>query len=597
MTKILVIGGASQDILHINGKDIHTTGGAGLYTALGAHAAGGQVDMLAPLPSPMPLLMQPINELINWFGPTVSQDELPHFAIEYDSSGKATYTTVEPRSESLMTENDIPSDLSNYTYVHIVQLGNIDVQLRMIKKCRDSKAQNISVSGGHNLQDNQKEKISALIEQADLCFMNEHEAASNLGPTKNICSPTGTILFVTHGENGVSIIQGNDLQRISINPTDPRDPTGAGDSFCGALLSYLCSLEHPVQAAKKAAKIAKITVSHLGTKGLMQQVRTTPTDSASQVSMNTDKIRQIAKIMEAEEADELPYTFTGIGQPAIGHPNTLDFFFALTLQQFGFWTKNNQKYVAPMIAKIGGYKRKGSDYIGSAYSRMLDSDPSFFSVERQASLSKEELKTILSDDEGKCPMPAIDLHLSEAKSYGQDMLTLGVTPAKIIQKTQNSKTPMADLLRILWNVGGYKNDPLQKKSALLIYILLNRPENFLRLGDSEKELPCIDYHLMRTALRTGMVSVCDTYLQQKITGRELVSEEQEYDVRQNVYKAINMLVDTSPNLNMVSVDQFLFRMRKGCPEMSKPDCKSCALDPVCAKQTQLFQPVIRTTYY
>ena len=597
MTKILVIGGASQDILHINGKDIHTTGGAGLYTALGARAAGGQVDMLAPLPSPMPLLMQPINELIHWLGPTVSQDELPHFAIEYDNSGKATYTTVEPRSESLMTENDVPSDLSNYTYVHIVQLGNIDVQLRMIKKCRDSKAQNISVSGGHNLQNNQKEKISALIEQADLCFMNEHEAASNLGPTKNICSPTGTILFVTHGENGVSIIQGNDLQRIPINPTDPRDPTGAGDSFCGAVLSYLCKLEHPVQAAKKAAKIAKITVSHLGTEGLMQQVSTTPTDSASQASINPNGIRQIAKVMETEEADELPYTFTGKGQPEIGHPNTLDFFFALTLQEFGFWSKNHQKYIAPMIAKIDGKTLKGSEYILSAYLRMLNSDPDFFSVNRQANLSKEELEMILADDDGNCPMPAIELHLSEAQSYGQDMSALGMTPAKIIQKTKGSRTPMADLLRTLWNIGGYKNDPLQKKSALLIYILLNRPENFLQLGDSEEELPCIDYHLMRTALRTGMVSVCDTYLEQKITSRALVSEEQEYDVRQNVYKAINMLVDTSPNLNMVSVDQFLFRMRKGCPEMSEPECKSCALDPVCAKQTQLFQPVIRTTYY
>ena len=215
----------------------------------------------------------------------------------------------------------------------------------MIKKCRNSKAQNISVSGGHNLQDNQKEKISALIEQADLCFMNEHEAANNLNNTKDFSSPSDTILFVTHGENGVSIIQGNDLQRIPINPTDPRDPTGAGDSFCGAVLSYLCKLEHPVQAAKKAAKIAKITVSHLGTEGLMQQVSTTPTDSASQVSINTNKIRQIAKIIETEEDGELPYTFTGMGQPAIGHPNTLDFFFALTLQQFGFWNKNNQKYV------------------------------------------------------------------------------------------------------------------------------------------------------------------------------------------------------------------------------------------------------------
>ena len=194
----------------------------------------------------------------------------------------------------------------------------------MLKKCRDNKAQNVSVSGGHNLQDNQKEKISALIAQADLCFMNEHEAASNLGYTKNICSPTGTILFVTHGENGVSIIQGNDLQRIPIQPIEPHDPTGAGDSFCGAVLSYLCKLEHPVQAAKKATKIAKITVSHLGTEGLMEQVSTTPTDSVSQVSINTNKIRQIAKIIETEEIGELPYTFTGMGQPAIGHPNTLD---------------------------------------------------------------------------------------------------------------------------------------------------------------------------------------------------------------------------------------------------------------------------------
>ena len=597
MNKILVIGGASQDILHINGNVIKTTGGAGLYTALGARAAGVQVDMLAPLPSPMPTLMRPINKLINWLGPTVNQNELPHFTIEYDSTGKATYTTVEPRAESLMTESDIPSNLSDYTYVHIVQMGNIDVQLRMLHKCRDNKAQYISVSGGHSLQDNQKEKISALIEQADLCFMNEHEAASNFNATQDICSPPGTILFVTHGKDGISIIQGNDLQRIPIQPIESRDPTGAGDSFCGAVLSYLCKSQHPILAAKKASKIAEITISHLGTQGLMQNINQSQTDSTERISVDQGMIKQIAKIMEAENIGELPYTFTGKGQPEIGHPNTLDFFFALTLQQFGFWKKNNERYISPMIAKIGGKNRKGSDYIQFAYSRILGSDPDFFSINRQANLSKEELEMILADDEGKCPMPALELHLSEARAYGQDMLALDMTPIKIIQKTKVSNTPMADLLRTLWNIGGYKNDPLQKKSALLSYILLHRPEKFLQLGDSEEEIPCIDYHLMRTALRTGMVRIADTDLQQKIANRELVSNEEEYSIRQNVYNAINILVDTSPNLNMVSVDQFLFRMRSGCPEMNEPDCKSCALDPVCAKHTQLFQPVIRTTYY
>ena len=329
----------------------------------------------------------------------------------------------------------------------------------------------------------------------------------------------------------------------------------------------------------------------------MQNINQSQTNSNDRISIDQGMIKQIAKIMEKGGIGELPYTFTGKGQPEIGHPNTLEFFFALTLQQFGFWKKNNGRYISPMIAKIGGRNRKGSDYIQFAYSRILDSDPDFFSINRQANLSKEELEMVLSDDEGKCPMPALELHLSEARAYGQDMLDLGMTPIKIIHKTKASNTPMADLLRILWNIGGYKNDPLQKKSALLAYILLHRPENFLQLGDSEEEIPCIDYHLMRTALRTGMVSIVDTDLQQKIADREVVSKDEEYDIRHHVYNAINMLVDSSPNFNMVSVDQFLFRMRKGCPEMSEPDCKSCALDPVCAKQTQLFQPVIRTTYY
>ncbi len=594
MENILVIGGASQDVLHLEGRSHQTVGGAGLYTALGARAAGAQAHMLAPFPNPMPRLLRLVNELINWFGPSVHPDELPHFEIVYDTDGRADYTSVEPRSESLMTESVLPDDLSAYTYVHIVQLGNIDLQLSLLARCRNSRARFVSVSGGHKLPEDQIGKLHELVTRADLCFMNEYEAEPLLGKPQDYSWQPGTILFVTHGDRGLSVIQGGHVHRVHIVPTEAHDPTGAGDSFCGATLANLCRLQHPVLAANNAVHVATLNVRHLGPSGLVGEALGTQPTTSSRVVVNSDQTHNVARFQKAKKTT--PHTFTGAGQPTEGHPNALDFFFALTLQQFGFWEESNGRYQRPMIAEIDGKTMKGSDYLLSAYFHVLESDPGFFHIDRQANLSKEELASVLEDDHGICPMPALDLHLSEARAYGQDMLQLGVTPSDILRRTKESKKPLDEFLRFLWQVGGYKDDPLQKKSALLAYILVNRPEGFLQPAPGEALPPCIDYHLMRSALRTGIVNVIDPTLRLQLVDRRLMGKDDEYAIRSSVYEAIRMLAEVS-GMGMVSVDQIFFQMRRGCPEMSEPECERCVLETVCARDTQLFQPVIRTTYY
>ncbi len=592
---IFVIGGASQDVLHLDGKSHKTVGGAGLYTALGARAAGVQAHMLAPFPDPMPKLLRPVTELINWFGPRVHPDELPHFEIVYDTDGRADYTSVEPRCESLMTESILPDDLSAYTYVHIVQLGNIDLQLRLLAKCRNSRARFVSVSGGHKLPEDQTGKLHELVARADLCFINEHEAEPLLGQPRGYSWQPGTILFVTHGDRGLSVIQGGHVHRAHIVPTEAYDPTGAGDSFCGATLAYLCSLQHPVLAAKNAIHVATLNVRHLGPKGLIGEVFGTRPTSSSRAVVNSDQTHNIARLLKAKKTTT-PHTFTGVGQPTEGHPGALDFYFALTLQEFGFWDEHNGRYQRPMVAKIDGKTLKGSDFLLSAFFRVLESDPGFFHINRQANLSIEELESVLEDDYGICPVPALDLHLSEARAYGRDMLQLGVTPREILKRAKGSKKPLDEFLRFLWQVGGYKDDPLQKKSVLLAYILVNRPERFLRPANGETLPPCIDYHLMRSALRTGIVSVADPALRRQLIDRRRVCDADECAIRSSVYEAIRMIADIS-GVDMVSVDQFFFQMRRGCPEMSEPECERCILETVCARDTHLFQPVIRTTYY
>jgi hypothetical protein len=106
----------------------------------------------------------------------------------------------------------------------------------------------------------------------------------------------------------------------------------------------------------------------------------------------------------------------------------------------------------------------------------------------------------------------------------------------------------------------------------------------------------IDYHLMRSCLRTGLIEVIDDDLRERISGREELSAGDEWAVRFAAYQAIQHVQQQSGR-NMGAVDWFFFNARRRCPEMTAPECAHCAIDAVCAHRTELFQPVIRTTFY
>jgi hypothetical protein len=145
-------------------------------------------------------------------------------------------------------------------------------------------------------------------------------------------------------------------------------------------------------------------------------------------------------------------------------------------------------------------------------------------------------------------------------------------------------------------VGGYKEDPLRKKSVLLAMILAQRPERFLQIGSDEHVPPVIDYHLMRSCLRIGLLGIVEAELDAKLRARQLLEPEEEWAVRYAAYEAIQALAERSGK-SMGAVDWFFFNARRRCPEMTEPDCAHCQVDPVCAHRKELFQPVIRTSFY
>ena len=194
-------------------------------------------------------------------------------------------------------------------------------------------------------------------------------------------------------------------------------------------------------------------------------------------------------------------------------------------------------------------------------------------------------------------MPALDLHLEQARSYGRDMLALRLTPQAVLDKALASAQPLETFLVSLDQVGGYKEDPIRKKSLLLAMILKDRPEAFLPLRDNEQIAPIMDYHLMRSCLRIGMIDVLDIELEAKLTNRQLVSPAEEWVVRYPAYLAFDQLTTLSGR-SPSAMNGFIFtNARKRCPEMTEPECGSCQLDSVCAHRKAFFQPVLRTSFY
>lgn len=629
---LLIIGGASLDVLHLaDGQSARSPGGAGLYTALAAAKTGARVSMYAPQPDPMPPELEAASRRITWLGPTVPPDQLPRFEIAHHGGGRATLVDAFWGGEMLITADSFAIDQIAAPIVHVGALRTAERQLAFVKALSPSPENRervgVEVSAGTYswICRNEPDTVRAIFDLADYFFMNENEATLLFGSPDRVSARPGQLVFITLGERGALVLQGDHVTHVPGLPAVEVDPTGAGDTFCGTTLAALSRGAHPVMAARAAIAAAADMIGGIGPSRLLTDVPAPAYTLDSRVRVDHAQVQRIADLI-AHLPQVQAFDFTGEFFPAVNDPNALDLFFAVTLQQFSFWELNREDtkrakpssldlatfapsrfYAQPMIANLDGRTLKGSDYLFAAYLRAWQRDPSIMSPAAQANLTADQLDAILRADDGTNPMPACDLHLQQANAYGRDMQALGYTPRSIVETANRAEEPRTAFLSLLDHIGGYKEDPLRKKAMLLALILEQRPEKFLQRADSPRpmgeglgvrvaEPPVIDYHLMRSCLRTGLIEITDDDLRQRVIAREVITPADEWAVRYAAYRAIEAVQQQSGR-SMGAVDWFFFNARRRCPEMTVPDCAACAVDAVCAHRIDLFQPVLRTTFY
>ncbi len=591
--RLLVVGSPSLDLLHFGGRSARSAGGAGLYTALAAQRVGARVTVVAPRPDPMPPELEPADRLLDWRGPPVPPSALPHFEIEYFPDGRTVYRQAVRGSEGDIRYDDIP-DAGPDAFAFVVPLLDPELQLGFARRLSEAGVRVGCGTYAPGIRAH-RDVVTQVMEASDYFFCNEEEARLLWGSVDRVRVPAGRVVFVTRGAKGARVVLGDHSIGVPAPEVDEVDPTGAGDTFCGTALARLAAGDHPAIAARVAAVCAAQTVTGIGPTPLLSDDPPPPAPRDDRVRLDDDRIRRVAGVI-ASAPEAAAFDFTGPDFPEPGDPAALDFFFAGTVQQFGFWHERAGRYEEPMIASLGGRALKGSDYLWAAYRRWARHAPEELSPAGQATLDDAGFDHRLRDDGGHNPLPAGPLHPACARGYGRDMLGLGMTPASVVAEANAAERPRARFLARLDAVGGYKEDPWRKKSSLLAAILSQRPEGFLRLGETEDVPPIVDYHCQRSCLRLGVVSATDETLAAKLAKREVVSADEEEAVRAACYEAVGEIRRLSGR-SMGAVDWFFFQNRTRCPEMTVPDCQACPADPACAHRTHLFQPVFRTAAY
>lgn len=317
------------------------------------------------------------------------------------------------------------------------------------------------------------------------------------------------------------------------------------------------------------------------------------------ISLDDARIATFAKHLKAS-ANVQPFDFCSLSEgfiyPARNAPGVLATFFFACAHQFGFWTLAGTRWDKPMIARLDGRALKGSDFLFRACTRAAQRDPHVFAPAGLAAKTDAQLDALFRDDSGQNPLPLWPEHLALIRGYARWFADRNLDPAGVLARAAAAPKPLGALLDVLAEIPGYAEDPLRKKAMLLAIVLENRPERFLKVSDPESAVPIIDYHLQRSALRTGLVRVDDPALRKRLVARECLSQAEEELIRAATYEAIGKLMAAS-GLSAAAVDWFFFQNRTRCPETTEPDCPACPVQPICARETKLFQPVFRTTAY
>ncbi|MFI6300722.1 ribokinase [Amycolatopsis thailandensis] len=272
-SQVLVIGSANADLVVpvdrrpgggetvLGGDTILSPGGKGANTAVAAARLGADVALLGAVGD------DPYGELLKR---SLAESGVNTASVRTsDRPTGIAYITVTPDGEnSILVSPGANSALRpedvDLDGAEIVVLS-LEIPLETVERAV-AEAVEKGVKTLLNLSP-AAELSAKTLQGLDVLLVNEHEAAFLLGgeadfPKLLDLGPKAAV--VTLGAKGAAVVTADGVTEVPSPKVEAVDTTGAGDAFAGALATALAKGEELADAARKAVKVAAITVTRQG---------------------------------------------------------------------------------------------------------------------------------------------------------------------------------------------------------------------------------------------------------------------------------------------------------------------------------------------
>lgn len=258
---------------------------------------------------------------------------------------------------------------------------------------------------------------------------------------------------------------------------------------------------------------------------------------------------------------------------------------------FRFWSAV-ERSPRPMAGEIDGTEFVGSTYMWRRLRVAVERQE--FSLESKflKSLTVKEFTVAFVDDRGFLPLkPAIDDRVANLRDLGDKLDNSWAGHfSSVVDAVGGSMvafTKLSSAFRAF-------DDPLMKLTMLNAIML----QGSGLASFDEEPMPAVDYHLIKQAVRQGLV-IPPHSVYRKLEVGELLDEDEGLDLRKATLSGL-LMVARQANLSPALLDNVYWFNRLECKD-EFPTCLSadsdCPFRSACSKRIEIGRPMELTRYY
>jgi len=332
------------------------------------------------------------------------------------------------------------------------------------------------------------------------------------------------------------------------------------------------------------------------------------------VVIDQARVAQVAERLRDLKLQTASYATIEGTLPPLDPPQLREYYFFLCALLFDF---------KGMCGVLDGEEYLGSDLFFALALRAVRNDPQAFTVQRMAGIDARQFDTIFSVD-GNPAHPATPRGAERARLLRETAQALLQSHDGSLERLLSAsdgflrRDDARGLLDAFMVLPGYY-DPHLKKAFVLLKI-------WQRLGlwearDKHNLFIPVDYHLLRVALRSGMVQMEDAEWGQRLREKAQATAAEEEEIRAAAKRAYKRVEQLS-GIDVFTLDEIFWTLGRSCCHHDRqPRCGACdrthcsvvrsfayecpgrcPLSGICAgggdvTLRTLFEPMLETVYY